>query len=123
MTTARYRSFRLLPVLALAACTAWQPLAHPLNRAASARLPYGLRITLADGTRRTLIAPFIRADSLLGLRGRDTIAVSLQEIRQAERERFSIGNTAAMLLGVSAALLVALVIYCGGDRCVAVYTS
>jgi hypothetical protein len=103
--------------LALAACTTWQPLAEGIDLARPARLPYALRATRSDGTRTTLLGPFVRGDTLRGRVARDTVSLPLGEVRLLETTRLSVARTAAVVLAVPTAFVVAHLIHCRGGRC------
>jgi hypothetical protein len=111
----------VITALMLAACTTWQPLARGSIGAPPARLPYSLRITRLDSSRVAVLAPFVRQDTLFGRKGRDTLAVPLQHIRGLERERFSMGRTAAVILAIPVALVVVYIFECGNHRCSPTY--
>jgi hypothetical protein len=120
MRLLRTAGIRLLwgaTALAMVACTTWQPLAQDLDRSRLANLPYSLRVTRTDGSRRAVLAPFVRGDTLFGRVARDTIAVPLAGIRHLERERFSAGRTTVLLLAIPVALVVALRVHCGDSWC------
>ena len=116
------RIFGLRPLccvaaLALAACSTWRPFAEGLDAARPTRLPYALRVTRVDGSRATLLAPFVRADSLHGRVLRDTLSIPLTEIQGLERDRFSVARSVALVLALPAAFVVAYVIRCGDNGC------
>ena len=120
MRSLRTAGIRLLwgaTALVIAACTTWQPLAQGVDGSRLARLPYALRVTRADGSRRAVLAPFVRGDTLFGRVARDMIAVPLADIQQLERERFSAGRTTALVLAIPVALVVAFVVHCGDSWC------
>jgi len=116
------RIFGLRPLccvtaLALAACSTWRPLAEGLDAARPTRLPYSLRVTRVDGSRATLLAPFVRGDSLHGRVLRDTLSIPLTEIQGLEQDRFSVARGVALVLALPAAFLVVYVIRCGNEGC------
>ena len=116
------RSFGLRPLcyvtaLALAACSTWRPFAEGLDPTRPTRLPYALRVTRVGGSRTTLLAPFIRGDSLHGRFLRDTLSIPLTEIQGLEQDRFSVGRSVALVLALPAAFVVVYVIRCGDNRC------
>jgi hypothetical protein len=111
------RCLSVITALMLAACTTWQPLARDSIGAPPARLPYALRITRMDSSRVTVLGPFVRQDTLFGRQARDTLAVPLEEVRSLDMARFSAVRTAAVLLAIPVALVVAYTIECGHHRC------
>lgn len=120
MRSPRATGIRILwgaTAVAMVACTTWQPIAHGVDRSRVTTLPYALRITSTDGSRRAVLAPFVRGDTLFGRVTRDTIGVPLADIQQLEQARFSAGRTAALLLAIPVAFIVAFVVYCGDSGC------
>jgi len=115
------RPLSCLTALALAACTSWQPFAEGVDRTRPTKLPYALRVTRLDGSRTTLLGPFLRGDSLHGRLLRDTLSLPLREVRRLEQERFSITRSAALVLAVPAAFLVVYLIECRDNRCTPQY--
>jgi hypothetical protein len=116
------RFFGLRPLccvttLALAACSTWRPVAEGLDAARPTRLPYSLRVTRVDGSRATLLAPFVRGDSLHGRVLRDTLSIPVNQVLRLEQERFSVSRSAAVVLALPVAFVVAFVIHCGESRC------
>jgi hypothetical protein len=116
------RSFGLqllwcLSALGLAGCSAWQPLAGGLGPTRPAKLPYALRVTRIDGSRSTLLAPFVRGDSLHARVLRDTLSMPLDEVQRVEQDRFSVTRSAALVLAVPVAFLLAYAIHCRDNRC------
>ena len=103
--------------LTLAACSTWQPFAAALERPEPTRLPYALRITRTDGSRVTLLAPFVRGDTLYGRIGRDTLLIPLQQVRQLERQQFRVGRTIALVLAVPVGFVLVYLIRCGDSGC------
>lgn len=103
--------------LALAACSTWRPFAETVDATRPAGLPYALRVTRADGSRTTLLAPFIRGDSLHGRVLRDTLSVPLDRVARLEQDRFSIGRSVALVLALPAAFVVVYLIHCRDGRC------
>ena len=116
------RSFGLqflwcVSALALAGCSAWQPFAEGLGPTGPAKLPYALRVTRVDGSRTTLLAPFVRGDSLHGRVLRDTLSMPLNEVQHVEQDRFSVTRSAALVLAVPVAFLLVYAIHCRDNRC------
>ena len=112
-----FRPACVVSALALAACSAWQPLALDLGATRPAKLPYALRVTHLDGSLTTLLAPFIRGDSLHGRIVRDTLSIALNEIRRLDHDAFSIPRTAGLVISVPTAFAIAYLIHCGDNRC------
>lgn len=113
------RAHALLPVLLAVAggCYGWHAVPPAGNHVTPRDTSRVVRITLADGTRRTLVEPEIARDTLLGWSFRalmDTgrrvpVAVPVARIRLLENRRVHPGRTAALALGVGlpvAALIV-----------------
>ena len=103
--------------LALCACSAWQPFADTAVATRPDRLPYALRVTRTDGSRTTLLAPFIRGDSLHGRVLRDTLSMPLSEVQRLEQDRFSVTRTVVVVLAVPMVFVAAYAIRCGDNRC------
>jgi hypothetical protein len=103
--------------LPLAACFSWRPYAEGFDRDGPRRLPYSLRVTRVNGSRTTLLAPFIRGDSLHGRVLRDTLSIPLSEVQRLEQERFSVARSVALVLAPPTAFVIVLVIRCGDNRC------
>ena len=59
-----------------------------------------MRVTTQDSTRYVLHEPRIVTDSLVGRRGKDSVAVALPDVARVEVQRISPAKTAAVLLGV-----------------------
>ena len=111
------RPLSCLAALALAACSSWRPFTEGLDQTRTTKLPYAVRVTRLDGSRTTLLGPFFRGDSLHGHVGRDTLSLSLLEVRRVERDRFSITRSVALVLAVPAAFLAVYLIECRDHRC------
>jgi hypothetical protein len=116
------RIFGLRPLccvtaLALAACSTWRPCAEGLDAARPTRLPYSLRVTRVDGSRATLLAPFVRGGSLHGRVLRDTLSIPVNQVLRLEQERFSVARSVALVLALPTAFLIVYVIRCGADGC------
>jgi hypothetical protein len=110
--------------IATTGCFSWRPYepAAPLTEASS--LPYRLRATLADSSRVDLTAPFVQADSLYGRSGgpkRDTLALSVADVRRLEHQRFNIWRTLGAVLAPPAALVGVAVVVCSVESCAAQY--
>jgi hypothetical protein len=122
MIPARRLCPRLLAGLVLSlpmgGCATWRSYDAGPGLSAGQPLPYYLRATRADSSRLVLTAPFVRADTLHGRRGRDRVAVPVAEIVHLERQRVNPGRTAAVVVGVPAvALGVTYLMVCGSHDC------
>lgn len=87
--------------LLLGSCTYWEPY-PPVRPASPSSLPSSLRVTSDTGAPVLLVEPFVRADTLLGQVGRDTVGVRLGEIRELQRQRVHGLRTLGLVAGVSA---------------------
>jgi hypothetical protein len=87
--------------LCLASCTYWEPY-PPVRPAGPSSLPSSLRVSPDTGASVVLVEPFVRADTLLGRVGRDTVGVRLKEIRELQRQRVHGLRTLGLVAGVSA---------------------
>lgn len=108
----------------LPGCFSWRPYEPAVPLSPSTGLPYRLRATLADSTRVELTSPFVRADTLYGRSGpqRDTVAVSVAEVRRLERERFNVWRTLGVtVVAPAAALLVVYAVVCDDGNCQPTY--
>jgi hypothetical protein len=105
--------------LGLAGCMTWHPI--QLAREPAPRgLPFVLRVTRSDSTRITMLAPFLRGDSLYGRVAADTVGLPLDDVRVAERQRFEPIGTFLVVVMVPVAVLYGLyVLSCGpsGNGC------
>ena len=102
----------------VAGCATWRPYDTGAGLSAGQSLPYRLRATRQDSTRLALTAPFVRADTLYGGRGGDTVAVALAEITRLERERVSIERTLGVAIGIPVvALGITYLVVCGSNQC------
>ena len=101
-------------------CVTWRP--YELGREAgpASPFPHLLRVTRQDSSRVVLTAPYVRADTLYGLkqvRG-DTLALPTTQIIHLEHEQLSLGRTLAVGLGVPAlALGVTYLLVCVENDC------
>ena len=91
-------------VLFLGSCTYWEPY-PPVRPAGPSSLPSSLRVTSDTGASVLLVEPFVRADTLIGRVGRDTVGVRIDEIRELQRQRVDGLRTLGLVAGVSAVLL------------------
>lgn len=109
--------------IATMGCFTWKPYepAAPLTESTS--LPYRLRATLADSSRVDLTSPFVRADSIYGRSGpkRDTLALSVADVRRLEHQRFNIWRTLGAVLAPPAALVGVAVVACSVESCAGQY--
>ncbi|HUR96254.1 MAG TPA: hypothetical protein VMY76_16865 [Gemmatimonadales bacterium] len=116
--------FGLAFTISSVGCFSWRPYEPAAPLSAVGKLPHRLRASLADSSRVELTAPFVRADSLYGRSGpkRDTLALSVAEIRELERERFNVWRTlGATVVAPAAALLVVFAIACDDGGCQPTY--
>lgn len=109
-----------LTAVALIGCATW----HPIRLAPGSRpprvLPFVVRVARTDSTRVTLLAPFVRGDTLYGRVARDTVGIPLSAIGHAERQQTHLLITVAMVLAAPIVFVAALyVLSCGfsGHRC------
>jgi hypothetical protein len=93
----------VLACVLLPGCTSWKPYGHPSETASLARLPAMLRVIRDDEPALVLAAPFVRADSLFGRRGGDTVGMVLSELRAVQRPRVHAARSLILLLSVAAA--------------------
>jgi hypothetical protein len=87
-------------------------------------LPDRLRATLADSSRVELTSPFVQADTLYGRSGskRDTVALSVADVRRLERERLNVWRTLGVTVVAPAAALVGVyAVVCGDGGCQPTY--
>ena len=90
--------------LCLGSCTYWEPY-PPVRPVPSSSLPSSLRVTSDTGASVLLVEPFVRADTLIGRVGRDTVGIRIDEIRELERQRVDGLRTLGLVAGVSATLI------------------
>ncbi len=99
----------------LPACTSWQMGTPSPETFVTTEHPERVRVTRTDGATLTLHAPFVRGDSLLGIRARglaqpergDTLGLPLSEVRRVDVRRT---NTTGTLLVVGVGLVAVIVI-------------
>ena len=93
----RYRPVALLMlVLHLTGCYGWRTTTVRPGELIAVEQPSAVRVTLTDGTQRTLPDPTIRNDSISG--------VALADVSTFEVRRFSIRRTLVVLVPVVLAL-------------------
>jgi hypothetical protein len=108
-------------VLVLTGCFTWEPYAPGTGLVSSQSLPPRVRAIRQDSTRFALTAPFVQSDSLFGRVQGDTVAVPVADIISLDRERFSIGRTLGVVLGVPiAAFGLTYLVVCGIGGCQAI---
>jgi hypothetical protein len=88
-------------------CTYWEPYPSPAPGLASPHLPSSLRAASDTGASLLLVEPFVRADTLFGRVGRDTVGLPLLYVRQMERQRVDGLRTLGLIVGVSAVWITA----------------
>jgi len=91
--------------LVVTSCTYWEPFPRSLPRALPSHLPRVLRAT-TDTAPVLLTTPFVRADSLFGQRGGDTVGIALSEVRRLEQPRVHAVRSASLVLSATAGWLV-----------------
>ena len=109
----------LLVVCLLWGCATWRPYQLMLDGPGTA-LPPLLRVTRPDSSRVVLTDPFVRGDTLYGLRRvrGDTLAFPLEQMNYLERERIHLGRSLAVGVGIPAvALGVAYFVVCVENDC------
>ena len=92
----------LLVVVLLLGCTHWEPFPVPTPDAEAPRLPTSLRVRTSDHAATVVSWPLVRADTLYGRSGRDTLAIPLSAVQRLERQRLEVGRTVAVVVGSSA---------------------
>ncbi len=104
----------------LSSCATWRPYELAREAGPGSPFPHLLRVTRQDSSRVVLTAPYMRADTLYGLkrvRG-DTLALPTKQIIHLEHEELSLGRTLAVGLGVPAlALGVTYLLVCVENDC------
>ena len=98
--------------LLLGSCTYWESY-PPLAPTSPSRLPSSLRVAFDTGTSVLLVDPFVRADTLFGRTGRNTVGVPLGQIRKLQRQRVHGLRTLGLVAGVSA-VWITVGLYAGG---------
>ena len=93
-------------VWAAAGCAAWRRDGRLSANPARAAGQPAVRVTRADGGRVVLRRPAVAGDSLAD--GASEARVALADVRRVERPGVSAGRTAALLVGVAAAVTGAL---------------
>ncbi len=114
------RALAALTAVALLGCASWRRIDLTQSSTGSHQLPFRVRVTRVDSTRVTVLAPFLRADTLYGRVARDTIGIPVSDIDHADRERSYFILTAAMVMVAPIAILATLwYVGCGldGHRC------
>jgi hypothetical protein len=105
----RLRRTWLLAGMALLSggCTYWEPYPSPSVAPPLFRLPSSLRAASDTGTPLLLLEPFVRADTLFGRVGGDTVGLPLQQVRELRRPRVDGLRTLGLIVGVSAVWITA----------------
>ena len=109
-----------LTAAALVGCVSWHPIGLAAGVSETRPLPFRVRVTRVDSSRVTVLAPFLRADTLYGRLAGDTIGIPLSAIGHAEREQTHLVLTAAVVLMAPIVFVATLYfISCGssGHRC------
>lgn len=99
--------------LVLGSCTYWEPYAPLTPTAPSPALPSSLQVVSDTGAPLLLIEPFVRADTLFGRTGRDTVGLPLHQLRDVRRQRVHGFRTLGLIAGVSA-VWITVGLYSGG---------
>jgi hypothetical protein len=105
----------LCVAMLLTGCTGWHTERLSPQDVITAKQPYEVRLTLPDGARVVLQEPRIAADSVVGVRDSRPTAYPLKNVARLETRRFSVGRTIA--LGLPAAAVAGLVIFCASSGC------
>ena len=117
------RSLRMMTlsiVSLLSGCVTWRPYELGRDDGHRSAFPHLLRVTRHDSSRVVLTAPFVRGDTLYGLKSvrGDTLAFPTAQMVQLERERVSLGRTLAVGVGIPAvALGITYLIVCVDNDC------
>jgi hypothetical protein len=101
-------------------CVTWRPYEVGQDDGRGNAFPHLLRVTRHDSSRVVLTAPFVRDDTLYGLRRMrgDTLAFPMTQIVHLERERLSLGRTLAVGIGIPAAALgITYLVVCVDNDC------
>ena len=91
----------------LGSCTYWEPYPRPAPAPPSPRLPSSLRAASDSGPPLLLVEPFVRADTLFGRVGRDTVGLPLERLHEIQRQRVHGLRTLGLIAGVSAVWITA----------------
>ena len=97
----------------LGSCTYWEPYPRPAPAPPSPSLPSSLRAASDSGAALLLVEPFVRADSLFGRVGDDTVGLPLEHLREIQRQRVDGLRTLGLIAGV-AAVWITVGLYGGG---------
>jgi len=110
----------LLVVCLLWGCATWRPYSLGPDYGRGGALPHLLRVTRPDSSRVVVTDPFVRGDTLYGLRRvrGDTLAIPLEQMNYLERERIHLGRSLAVGVGIPAvALGIAYFVVCVENDC------
>ncbi|HEX7336089.1 MAG TPA: hypothetical protein VF252_02680 [Gemmatimonadales bacterium] len=88
--------------LFLGSCTYWEPYAPLASTGPSPDLPSSLQVVSDTGSPLLLTEPFVRADTLFGRTGRDTVRLPLHQLREVQRQRVHGLRTLGLIAGVGA---------------------
>jgi len=94
------RTIALLLIPAATSCYSWRTAEVEPRPLVEVEHPRTVRVTTQASARYVVRGPRIVADTLLGLRGNDSIAVALREVARVEVRRVSTPKTAAFILGL-----------------------
>jgi hypothetical protein len=99
-------------------CTGWTPYRTSGSTAAQeVPLPSPLRATRQDSIRVVLTAARLRADTLHGEWGEQSLAIPMDQIAGLERKHVSGDRTVGLVGGIGLALGLLYVIGCGESQC------
>jgi hypothetical protein len=96
--SSRQLSLVLAILVTLNGCTSWRAESVAPAQLVSQRHPKQVRARRSDGQKVILRQPLVRGDSLLGLAGRDTTGLALNEVDSLEIKRVDGGKTAALVI-------------------------
>jgi len=106
------RVIAALLLVLLTACHSWQPTTVSPQGWTPEERPSSVRLALRGGARVTLENPTMRNDSIFGVTDAGVAGVASRDVRLFEVRRFSVKETIALGLGLTAvALLVPLFVF------------
>ena len=115
----------VLLLLYLPACTSWQVGKPSPEEFLENEQPEKVRVTQTNGSRVELVAPKVRADSLVGTVKGDTVSIALSEVQKVEVKEADSTRTGILVAGIMAWTVVSVVLFvsamedfpCGDQGC------
>ena len=102
------RVIAALLLVQLTGCYSWHSTTISPSQVIAEEEPSNVRVTRTDGSQLTLADPFIRNRSIVSRLGQIGASVLLSDVSSLEVERFSVGKTVGLILGITVGFVVVL---------------